>query len=131
MSLDPLFAAGPLITVHALAAMAAFVLGGVQLAAPKGALPHRTLGCVWVALMVTVAGTALFIYTLRLIGPFSPIHLLAIYTLISLTFAVRAIRKGDVGAHRKAMVQTYVTALIIAGAFTLCPGRIMHEVVFG
>lgn len=44
MSLAPLFAAGPIVTVHAFAAMAAFVLGSVQLLAPKGTLPHRTLG---------------------------------------------------------------------------------------
>ena len=49
MSLEPLLAA-PLAThVHAFAAMAAFALGAVQLAAPKGTLPHRTIGWIWVA----------------------------------------------------------------------------------
>ncbi len=130
-SLAPLFAAGPLITVHALAAIAAFVLGGVQLAAPKGTRPHRTLGYVWVVLMAVVAGTALFIYTLRIIGPFSPIHLLALYTLYSLVSAIRSARKGDISEHKKAMLTTYLGALIVAGVFTLWPGRIMHQVAFG
>ena len=44
MGLAPLLDAAPAIRVHAVAAMAAFGLGVVQPAAPKGTLPHRTLG---------------------------------------------------------------------------------------
>jgi uncharacterized membrane protein len=44
MSLEPLFAAPVVVQIHAFAAMAAFVLGIVQFSAPKGTLPHRTLG---------------------------------------------------------------------------------------
>jgi uncharacterized membrane protein len=44
MSLTPLLNAAPHIQVHAFAAIAAFALGVVQLAAPKGTLPHRALG---------------------------------------------------------------------------------------
>ena len=51
MSLSPLLDAAPAIPVHAFAAMAAFALGLVQFAAPKGTLPHRTLGWIWVALL--------------------------------------------------------------------------------
>ena len=52
MSLAPLLDAAPAIPLHAFAAMTAFVLGVVQLAAPKGTLPHRTLGWIWVSLML-------------------------------------------------------------------------------
>jgi uncharacterized membrane protein len=45
MSLTPLLNAAPEIQIHAFAAMSAFALGIVQLAAPKGTLPHRTLAC--------------------------------------------------------------------------------------
>ena len=51
MSLAPLLNAAPAIPVHAFAAMAVFVLGVVQLAAPKGTLPHRTLGWIWFSLI--------------------------------------------------------------------------------
>jgi uncharacterized membrane protein len=44
MSLAPLLDAAPAIPVHAFAAMAAFALGIVQFAAPKGTLPHRSAG---------------------------------------------------------------------------------------
>jgi uncharacterized membrane protein len=45
MSLDPLFAAPLVVQLHAFAAMAAFVLGIVQFAAPQGhaAPPHSGL----------------------------------------------------------------------------------------
>jgi len=44
LSLDPLLQAAPVIRVHAFAAIAAFLLGSIQLMAPKGTLPHRTVG---------------------------------------------------------------------------------------
>ena len=44
MSLAPLLNAPFVIQLHAFAAMSAFVLGIVQFSAPKGTLPHRTLG---------------------------------------------------------------------------------------
>jgi hypothetical protein len=61
MSLAPLLDAAPAIPLHAFAAMAAFVLGVVQLAAPKGTLPHRTLGWIWVVLMMSVAISSFWI----------------------------------------------------------------------
>jgi uncharacterized membrane protein len=36
-----------------------------------------------------------------------------------------------VARHRSAMVAIFTGALVIAGLFTLAPGRIMHAVVFG
>ncbi|MGE0719502.1 MAG: hypothetical protein AB7P02_28935, partial [Alphaproteobacteria bacterium] len=75
MTLAPLNAAPLVIQLHAWAAMGAFALGLVQLVAPKGTLPHRTLGWIWVVLMAVVAVSAFFIHQIRLIGPWSPIHL--------------------------------------------------------
>ena len=131
MSLAPLLAASPAIQIHAFAAISAFVLGIVQFAAPKGTLPHRTIGWIWVVLMVAVAGSAFFIHEIRLWGPWSPIHLLAIFTLITLPLAVLAARRHAVKRHRTAMISLFLGALLVAGAFTLLPNRIMHAVVFG
>jgi uncharacterized membrane protein len=131
MSLEPLLQASPAIQVHAFAAMTAFALGVIQLAAPKGTLPHRTLGWIWVALMLIVSTTAFFIHKIRLWGEWSPIHLLAIFTLIMLPIAVIAARRHAVERHRRTMIGIFVGALVIAGLFTLVPGRIMHAVAFG
>jgi len=131
MSLAPLLDAAPQIPIHAFAAMAAFALGMVQLAAPKGTLQHRTIGCIWVILMAVVAISSFWIHEIRLIGPFSPIHLLSIWVPIMLVVAVLAARRHNVRRHRITMLWLFGGALVIAGLFTLMPGRIMHAVVFG
>jgi uncharacterized membrane protein len=130
-SFAPLLNASPAIQLHAFAAMAAFALGIVQLTAPKGTLPHRTVGWIWVALMVLVSITAFFSHEIRLWGPWSPIHLIAIFTLVMLPLAVRHARRHAVQQHRRAMIGIFAGALIVAGLFTFVPGRIMHAVLFG
>jgi uncharacterized membrane protein len=131
MTLEPLLQASPAIRIHAFAAMAAFVLGAVQLVAAKGTLPHRALGSIWIALMLVVCISSFFIHQLRLWGEWSPIHLLSIYTLAVLPFAVLAAHQHDVTRHRRRMIGLFLGALVIAGLFTLWPGRIMYQVVFG
>ena len=131
MSFAPLFDAAPAIPLHAFAAMSAFVLGLVQFAAPKGTLPHRTLGWIWVLLMVSVAVSSFWIHQIRLIGPWSPIHLLSIFTLVMLPLAVWRAHRHRVADHRRIMIALFSGALVVAGLFTLLPGRIMHAVVFG
>jgi len=131
MSLAPLLEAPGTIPLHAFAAMAAFALGIVQFAAPKGTLPHRTIGWIWVVLMAAVAISALWIHEIRMVGPFSPIHLLSSFTPIMLVLAVLHARRHNVSGHKKAMTTIFFGALIIAGLFTFLPGRIMHAVVFG
>jgi uncharacterized membrane protein len=131
MTLAPLLAAPAVIQIHAFAALAAFALGAVQLAAPKGTIPHRTFGWLWAGLMLAVVLSSFFIHEIRLWGPFSPIHLLSVFTLAMLPLAVWAARRHHVERHRQAMTSLFLGALVIAGAFTLLPGRIMHAVVFG
>jgi uncharacterized membrane protein len=131
MSLDPLLQASPTIQIHAFAAMAAFVLGIVQFTAPKGTIPHRAIGWLWVAIMAVVSVTAFFIHEIRLWGPFSPIHLLAIFTLIMLPLAVRHARRHQVQHHSRATIGIFTGGLVIAGLFTFLPGRLMNAVAFG
>src|SRR3979411_1559148 len=111
MTLAPLLSASPVIQVHAFAAMAAFALGVVQLAAPKGTLPHRTVGWLWVALMVTVAPPSFLVHDLRVWGQWSPIHLLSIFTLILLPPSVSHAMRHRVKDHRKARVSLFTGAL--------------------
>jgi uncharacterized membrane protein len=69
VNVAPLLDAAPQIPIHAFVAMAAFALGVVQLVAPKGTLPHRTLGWLWVALMAVVAISSFWIHQIRMLGP--------------------------------------------------------------
>src|ERR1700751_3325248 len=131
MSLAPLLDAAPAIPIHAFAAMAAFAIGLVQFAAPKGTLPHRPLGWIWVALMALVALSSFWVHTIRLVGPWSPIHLLSIFTLVMLPIGAWMAHRHRVADHRRIMILIFSGALVIAGLFTLVPGRIMHTVLFG
>src|SRR5262249_6129608 len=131
MSLAPLFDAAPVIPLPAFAAMAAFALGLLQFSAPKGTLPHRTIGWIWIERMAVVAGSSFWIHQIRLVGPWSPIHLLSIFSLSMLPLAVWKAHSHQVHAHCRIMIYLFSGALVIAGLFTVLPGRIMHKVLFG
>jgi len=131
MNLAPFIDAPLAIQLHAYAALAAFVLGVVQLARVKGTTGHRALGYTWVGLMLVVAISSFWIHELRLWGPWSPIHLLSIFTLAMLPLGVSFARQHLVVGHKWTMLGLFGGALIIAGIFTFAPGRIMHRVLFG
>jgi uncharacterized membrane protein len=136
----------PLIATHMGAALLALVIGPVVLwsrrgqgrvapGRPGGPRPglHRALGMLWVLMMVVAAFTAAFIRSVNLpnIAGFSPIHLLIPLTLGTLVYAFVALRRGRIGAHRKAMLTLYLNACVVAGAFTLLPGRYLGQLVWG
>ena len=131
MSFTPLFAAGPVIAAHAFAALAAFVLGLHQIVLRKGSPSHRIIGYIWAILMLAVALSSFWIHDLRIVGLFSPIHILSIIVLINVPLAIWSARKGRIAVHRASMRSLFFFALITAGAFTLLPGRVMHAVIFG
>lgn len=130
MSLTPLLNAAPVIQLHAFAAMAAFALGLVQFAAPKGTLPHRTVGWIWVALMAIIAVSSFWIHGIRMVGPWSPIHLLSVLVLVMVPLALWYAHRHNVRGHMITMISVFIGGLVIAGAFTFVPGRIMHAVAF-
>jgi len=132
MSLHPLLDAAAPIPLHAFAAMAGFVLGVVQLIAPKGTTSHRVFGWAWVLLLAVTAISSFWIHGhgFRLWRDFGPIHLLSVFVPVMLVIGVMRARRHRVRAHAITMVSIFVGALVIAGVFTFVPGRIMHNVVF-
>jgi uncharacterized membrane protein len=131
VSLAPLLNAPFAIQLHAVAAIGAVVIGLVQFVRRKGTFSHRTFGWIWAGLMLTIAITSFWISEIKLWGPWSPIHLLSIFVLFNVPFAVWLARKHKVRAHRGWMIGIFAGALVIAGIFTFVPGRIMHAVFFG
>jgi uncharacterized membrane protein len=131
MTLAPLLEAPLAIQLHAYAALGAFLLGAVQLAGVKGTGRHRALGYIWVVLMLVVAASSFWIHELRIWGPWSPIHLLSIFTLAMLPVGVWHARTHAVMRHRWTMIAIFSGALAVAGLFTFAPGRIMSRVVLG
>lgn len=115
------------IYIHMTAALAALVLGTVQLARAKGTASHRVAGWIWVGLMLTVAVSSLWIPGfLRL----TRIHVFTAITLVSLTLGIWRIRHRNVHGHAAAMRGLYIGGLVIAGLFTLAPGRLLGNLVW-
>lgn len=131
MSVQSLLAAPAVIVLHATAAIAAFGLGLLQLFGRKGTTTHRLLGWIWAALMLTVAVSSFWIGDMRWLGPLGPIHLLSLLVLVNVPLGLLYARRGCVLQHARVMQMLFVFALLVAGAFTMLPGRLMGEVVFG
>ena len=122
--------AQPPIPLHAICAMAALVVGGLQMFMQKGTALHIVVGRIWGALMALVAMSSFFIYELKIWGNYSPIHFLSAWTLLSLGAGIYFIRKGNIGRHKFIMASLFYLALVLTGTFTLLPGRLMHTVLF-
>lgn len=131
MSLDPLLTATPAIQFHVLMVIPAALLGPYVFIARKGTALHRTLGKVWLVLMVGAALSSFFIHEIRMWGDFSPIHLISAWVIVSAYFAIAAARRHDIRRHRAAVSSLYIGGILGAGVFTLSPGRIMNKVLFG
>ena len=117
----------PVVFVHMTAAILALVIGTLQLARAKGTSSHRMIGWTWVVLMFTVAITSLWIPSFLHL---TWIHLFTLLTLVSLPYALWRIRRGDVKAHAGAMKGRYIGGLVIAGVFTLVPGRLLGNLLW-
>lgn len=131
MALEPLLAEGVIGASHALAALAALIVGAVPFAAPKGTLLHRTLGDVWASLMFYIAIGSFWIAELQLWGHWSPIHMLSGVVIVLVPLAVWRTHRHDIHAHKQQMVMLFSLALVVTGLFTRWPGRVMHAVIFG
>lgn len=138
MSLQPLLDAPWVIQVHAFGALAAFLLAVVQFAAPKGTLPHRTIGGVWILLIVAVAVSSIFVRPSLYPGLpihkwLSPIHLFTVLTAFGVVSGlIFLVRGGETLKHHKhPFTGIFIGGLVVAGALAFLPGRIMHQVVFG
>lgn len=131
MSLAPLLDAPLAIQIHAFTVLPAALLGGAMLLARKGTTAHKTFGRLWIALMVVTALSSFFIHTINTYRGFSPIHLLSIVTLISCGVIIWSARTRRIAVHRTTVKSLYFGGIGLAGLFTLAPGRIMNEVVFG
>jgi len=119
----------PLIVLHIAFALAALALGSVVLVRRKGTASHKMLGRVWASLMAAVALSSFWIFEIRQGGGPSIIHLLSVWTLISLACAIYFVRRGNVRAHRGFMIGTFL-GLAGAGAGALAPGRALYRLFF-
>jgi uncharacterized membrane protein len=108
-------------------------IGGLLLLIKKGTLIHKRLGRIYMILMLFTAIVTLFMPSaigVSLFNHFGWIHLFSVLTLWTVPTAYIAIKKGDIKSHKRKMVLLYFGAIVIAGVFTLTPGRYLHELFF-
>ena len=112
----------------------AFVIGTYLLLNRKGTPIHRFLGKIYMGLMLFAAFITLFMEAVvgpKFLNHFGFLHLLSLFVLYTVPTSYRAIRVGNIKLHKRKMVGLYVGALLVAGAFTLSPGRLIHSWLFG
>lgn len=130
MNLAPLLDAPLAIQVHVATVIPAALIGPYMFWARKGTPAHRLIGKVWLGLMVVAALSSFFIHTLSLFVGFSPIHLLSVYVLYGSWKAIAAARAHRIREHKLNVIGMYMGGILVAGGFTLLPGRLLHEVFF-
>ena len=118
-----------------LATIAPCVFIGLSLLTqPKGSKSHKTMGRIYMILLVFSCITSLGMPAK--VGPqlllhFGFIHVLSVVALVSVVIAFKAIRQGNVKVHKRAMIGLYVGGILVAGSFTLMPGRLLYHWILG
>lgn len=132
MNLAPALTAPIEIQLHLASVVpAAFIGLWLIMFSIKGKTAHRILGYAYLVLMTVTAISAIFITSAgdfpRLFG-FSPIHLFIPLTLFGVVGGLLAARKHDAARHKRAMLGMFIGAIVIAGALTFTPGRVMYNI---
>jgi uncharacterized membrane protein len=118
------------IQIHLATVGAAVVLATAQMVGPKGRTVHRVMGWTLAVLLLVTAVTSFFIRSPQG-GYFNPFQAFSVWTLICIPWAVLAARHHNVRRHGALMTGFYFGGLILAGALTFVPGRLMWRVFFG
>jgi uncharacterized membrane protein len=99
----------------------------------KGSNSHKLWGKVYALLISVSSLVSLFLGAH--VGPtwldhFGYIHLLSALTIATVPYSLWQLKRGRLISHKRSMQFLYWTGLMIAGAFTLYPGRYLHGLIF-
>ena len=119
----------PIVILHMSAAFAALGIGTALMIGVKGTTAHRTLGYAWSACMLFTAISSFWIRGNH--GALSFIHFLSGWTTLAVPLGIAFIRRKQVRRHARMMTSVFVGGLLIAGALTFLPGRLMFTLFFG
>jgi|CXWL01.1.fsa_nt_gi uncharacterized membrane protein len=122
-------ALSPIMWAHLLTVLPALLIGAVVMVQRKGTTAHIVLGRAYMLLMLTTAILSFWVRGLN--GEsLSPIHALSAWSIVSVIAGWWAIRTGRRRLHRNFMIGLYA-GVVIAGAFTLLPGRALGRLLWG
>ncbi|MCL7764995.1 DUF2306 domain-containing protein [Polaribacter sp. Z014] len=119
---------------HLITVIPCIFMGAYLLALRKGTPFHKLLGKIYMSLMMITAIITLFMPAYvgpQLLNHFGYIHLFSFLTIYSVPTAIFAVKKGQIKKHKLKMIFLYFGAIVIAGGFTLTPGRFLHTFFFG
>ena len=119
--------------VHLGSIVPAFLIGTFLLLNRKGSPKHKLLGKIYMTLMLFTAITTLFMSAAigpAFLGHFGFIHIFSISVFYTVPSAYFAVQNGDIAKHKGNMIGLYFGGLLIAGAFTFAPGRLLHTWLF-
>jgi uncharacterized membrane protein len=120
--------------LHLATVLPAFAIGAFQLLRRKGTPSHKLLGKIYMVLMLA---TGLITLTMpaqvgpRFLNHFGFIHIFSLLAIVNVPIAYIAAHRGNIRAHRAAMISLYIGGILIAGAFAFSPGRMLHKWLFG
>lgn len=118
---------------HLLTVVPCIAMGATLFFMKKGTPIHKTMGRVYMILMMVTGIITLFMPAKvgpQLFNHFGWIHSFSLLTLYSAPKAYFAIQKGNIKSHQYSMIGLYVGGILIAGSFTLVPGRFLHDLFF-
>lgn len=119
---------------HLFTILPAFMLGTYLLFFRKGTPLHKCLGRLYMLLMLATAIISLLMPAqigFQLLHHFGPLHLLSVLAIYSVISAFTAIKQGNLRKHKISMLSLYCSGILLAGIFTLLPGRLLHSWIFG
>jgi uncharacterized membrane protein len=99
----------------------------------KGGVLHKKIGYVYMVLIFFSSIISLFLKAYvgaTFLNHFGWIHLLSFLTIWTVPRSLIAVKKGNIQRHKRSMKLLYWTGLLLAGLFTLMPGRYLHSVLF-
>src|SRR5512134_2529513 len=103
--------------LHLATVVPAFAIGAFQLLRRKGTSSHKLLGKVYMVLMLATAFITLAMPAEvgpRFLNHFGFIHAFSLLALFGVPSAYLAVRRGNIQAHRGAMLGLYLGGILIA-----------------
>lgn len=117
----------PVLFLHVVASVYALAVAPINLLRRRRDHVHRRLGRTWVAAMYVSALTSFGIQQPFL--AFSWLHALSLWTMVSITLGVVAIRRGNRPAHVGHMVGSYLGLWAAFLWAALAPGRTVAQII--
>ena len=130
ITFSPFLTASPAVQIHVVAALVSIALIPPVLWRVRRDGWHKKLGYVWICAMVVTAISSFWISGIGVFGRFSPLHLLAVLSLVTMGVAIYWAIKRNIHAHQRALRNLSTYGLGIPSVLNFLPGRTFSNAFF-